>query len=170
MARLRTMLVVAPLAVVSLLGAAPWRSLPVCVLDRFEGITTTDPNGTVIGATDPKDWGCLGERVIGPAIVTPPPPTQFCFLPASPNPSNGQVRFGFTVPRPSLVSISVYGQKHGPHSAYLVRSLAEQNFASGEFTLVWDGTDDQGARVPPGLYRAVMTVPDGSICGDIEIR
>jgi hypothetical protein len=24
--------------------------------------------------------------------------------------------------------------------------------------------------VPAGLYRAVMTVPDGTICGDIEIR
>jgi len=42
--------------------------------------------------------------------------------------------------------------------------------AAGEFTLAWDGNDDQGARVPPGLYRAVMTVPDGTVCGDIEIR
>jgi flagellar hook assembly protein FlgD len=64
----------------------------------------------------------------------------------------------------------VYSQKHGPHSAFLVRTLAEQNFASGVFTLEWDGNDDQGARVPSGLYRAVMTVPDGTICGDIEIR
>jgi flagellar hook assembly protein FlgD len=69
-----------------------------------------------------------------------------------------------------LVSIALYGQKHGLRSAYLVRTLTDQTLAAGEFTLVWDGNDEQGARMPPGLYRAVMTVPDGTVCGDIEIR
>jgi hypothetical protein len=105
-----------------------------------------------------------------PADVPPGPPPQFCFEPAYPNPSSGEVRLRFTVPRASLASITVYGQKHGPHSAFVVRTLADQTFAVGEFTLLWDGNDDQGARVPPGLYRAVMTTPDGTICGDIEIR
>ena len=172
MARLRTVLVVAPLALVTLVGAAPWRSLPNCVLGRFEGITSTDPQGTIIGVTDPNDWGCLGGgQARGMAdVAPPPPPTQFCFQPAYPNPSTGEVRLGFTLPRASQASITVYGQKHGPHSAFVVRTLAEQNFAPGVFSVLWDGKDDQGARVPPGLYRAVMTVPDGTICGDIEIR
>jgi hypothetical protein len=50
------------------------------------------------------------------------------------------------------------------------KTLADQTFSVGEFTLLWDGNDDAGARLPPGLYRAVMTTPDGTICGDIEIR
>ena len=170
MARLRTMLVIAPLALVTLVSAAPWSGLPTCLLGRFEGITPTDPQGTIVGAADPNDWGCLGELVIGPVDVTPPLPTRFCFEPAYPNPSSGQVNLRFTVPRPSPVSIAVFTQKRGPHSVFLVRKLAEQNFASGEFTLLWDGTDGHGARVPPGIYRVLMTVPDGSICGDIEIR
>jgi flagellar hook capping protein FlgD len=170
MGRLRMMLVVAPLALVTLVGAAPWRSLPPCVIGRFGEITSTDPQGTVVGVTDPSDWGCLGGQAGVPAGVPPQPPTQFCFEPAYPNPSSGEVRLRFTLPRASLVTITVYGQKHGPRSAFLVSTLAEGNFAAGEFTLLWDGNDDQGARVPPGLYRAVMTVPDGTICGDIEIR
>jgi hypothetical protein len=170
MGRLRLALVTAPLVLVTLVGAAPWRSLPPCVLGRFEGITSTDPLGTVVGTTDSSDWGCLGAGAAAQIVVPPQPPTHFCLEPASPNPSSGQVRLRFALPRPSLVSITVYGQKHGPHSAFVVRSLAEQNFAAGEYTLLWDGNDADGARVPPGLYRVVMTVPDGTICGDVEIR
>ncbi len=170
MLRLRKILVVAPLALVTLVGAAPWRSLPPCVLGRFAGITSTDPQGTIVGAIDPSDWGCLGGQATAPADVPPQPPTQFCFQPAYPNPSSGAVKLSFTLPRASRVSITVYGQNRGLRSAFVVRTLAEQNFAAGAFTLVWDGNDSQGARVPPGLYRAVMTVPDGTICGDIEIR
>ena len=170
MGRLQRMVIIAPLALVTLVGAAPWRGLPPCVLGRFGGITPTDSEGTVVGAGDPSDWGCLGGQARGPADVLPPPATQFCFEPAYPNPSSGEVRLRFTLPRASLVSISAYGQKHGPHSAFVVRALAEQNFSAGVFELVWDGNDDQGARLPPGLYRVVMIVPDGTLCGDVEIR
>jgi hypothetical protein len=170
MSRLRSMLVIPPLALLTLTGAAPWRSLPPCVIGRFADITATDAQGTIVGATDPSDWGCLGTQPGAPADVSPGPPTHFCFEPACPNPSSGEVRLSFTVPRASLASITLYGQKHGPHSAFVVRTLADQTFAVGQFSLLWDGNDDAGARVPPGLYRAVMTTPDGTICGDIEIR
>ena len=170
MRRPRIMWVMAPLALVTLLGAAPWRGLPPCVLARFGGITSTDALGTIVGATDLSDWGCLGGQPRGSAVEPPQPPTQFCFEPAYPNPSNGDVRLRFTLPQASLVSVTLYGQKHGLRSAYLVRTLTDQTLAAGEFTLDWDGNDEQGARVPPGIYRAVMTVPDGTLCGDIEIR
>jgi hypothetical protein len=171
MSRLRMMLAIAPLALVALVGAAPWRSLPQCVLGRFADITATDGQGTIVGSTDPSDWGCLSGQPNGSADVTPPgPPTQFCFEPAYPNPSSGEVRLRFTVPRASSANITLYGQKHGPHSAFVVRTLADRTFPAGVFEQLWDGNDDAGARVPPGLYRAVMTTPDGTICGDIEIR
>lgn len=169
MKRRRVMLATAPLVLITLMGAAPWRNLPRCVLDRFGGITPTDPQGTIVGAADPNDWGCLGQPHVSGGVPSGPP-TQFCFGPAYPNPSNGQVALTFTVPRASVASITVYGQKHGPHSAFVVRTLADQTFAAGAFTFFWDGNDDQGARVPPGLYRAVLTTPDGTICGDIELR
>jgi hypothetical protein len=170
MRRPRMMWIMAPLALVTLLGAAPWRGLPACVLARFRDITSTDGQGTIIGASDPSDWGCLGgqpERAGGVPVL---PPTQFCFEPAYPNPATGAVRLSFSVPQASPVSVTLYGQKHGLRSAYLVRTLSEGNLATGRFEVLWDGNDEQGARVPPGIYRAVMTVPEGTICGDIEIR
>ncbi len=171
MRRPRAFFVVAPLALLTLAGAAPWRSLPSCVLGRFEGITSTDSQGTVIGVPDSNDWGCLGSATSGLADIPPtPPPTQFCFGPAYPNPTSGPVRLTFTLPQAARVGIAVYGQKHGPRSAFLVRTFGDRDLMAGAHTLIWDGNDDQGARVPPGLYRAVMTVPDGTICGDIEIR
>jgi hypothetical protein len=171
MGRRRMMLVLAPLALVTLLGAAPWRELPSCVIGRFEGITSTDPNGAIVGVTDPKDWGCLGGASSAPADLPPvPPPTQVCFGPAYPNPTSGPVNLRFTLPQATQVGIVVYGQKHGPHSAYPVRTFGEMELVAGVHMLTWDGNNDQGARVPPGLYRAVLTVPGGSICGDIEIR
>ena len=169
MRRPRMMWIMAPLALLTLLGAAPWRGLPACVLARFGDITSTDAQGTIVGAADPSDWGCLGEQP-GAAGVPILLPTQFCFEPAYPNPATGAVRLSFSVPRASLVSVTLYGQKHGLRSAYLVRTLSEGNLAAGRFEVLWDGNDEQGARVPAGLYRAVMTVPDGTICGDIEIR
>jgi len=168
--RMRIFLILAPLVLISLVGAAPWRNLPPCVLGRFEGITSTDPQGTIVGAADPNDWGCLEGQPQTLDGVPSGPPTQFCFQPAYPNPSSGEVRLGFAMPRAAAASIIVYGQKHGPHSAFIVRTLADQTFAAGQFSLLWDGKDDGGARLPPGLYRAVMTTPDGTICGDIEVR
>jgi len=170
MNRTPVMLMIAPLVLVTLVGAAPWRSLPACVIGRFGEITPTDPNGTIVGAADPSDWGCLGGQPHASGGVPTGPPTQFCLGPAYPNPASGSVVLRFSVPRASQASITVYGQKHGPHSAFVVRALAEQMFAAGEYSFQWDGNDDQGARVPPGLYRAVLTTPDGMICGDIELR
>ncbi len=171
MGRPRMLLVLAPLALLTLVGAAPWRSLPSCVLERFEGITSTDPNGAVIGVPDPNDWGCLGDATRGLADVPPvPPPTRVCFGPAYPNPASGAVRLSFTLPQATRVGIIVYGQKHGLRSAFPVRTFDLGDLMAGAHVLVWDGNDDQGAHVPPGLYRAVLTVPDGTICGDIEIH
>jgi len=171
MHRSKIILMIAPLVLITFVGAAPWRNLPACVLARFGDITPTDPQGAIVGTADPSDWGCLGGQSNAPTDVGPvPPPTQFCFQPAYPNPSSGEVRLGFTMPRAAQASVIVYGQKHGPHSAFVVRTLADQTFAAGQFSLLWDGNDDAGVRPPPGLYRAVLTTPDGMICGDIEIR
>jgi hypothetical protein len=160
------------LALLTLGGAAPWRSLPSCVIGRFEGITPTDGVGTVIGTPDPGDWGCLGGAARGPADVPIPPPTQVCLGPAYPNPATASVSVGYSLPMSSQVSLTVYGQtrKHGPHGAFLVRTLADGTYQAGSFMVLWDGNDDQGMRVPPGLYRVVLTVVQGSICGDVEIR
>jgi hypothetical protein len=152
--------------------AAPPTALPECVRHAaFAGITATDELGNLVGIPDSSDWGCLGggglpSRDVGPA----PPPTNVCFLPASPNPAVGSTRLHFTLPRAASVTVNVYGQ-HGQHGkAFPVRSLMDGTFAAGEFVVVWDLKDDQGVRLAADIYRAVLVVDGQELCGDIEVR
>ena len=36
--------------------------------------------------------------------------------------------------------------------SYALRTLADRDFAAGEHTLVWDGTDDRGRDLGRGVY------------------
>jgi hypothetical protein len=162
------------LAVVAM-GAAPWKSLPSCLIGKWEGITATDPNGDIVGPEDPSDWGCLGSgtsgRLARPQGVPVPPPTATCLMPAFPNPTSGHTVVNFSLRNDSQVSLVVYGKKgNGPHSADPVRTLVSQQLVSGVHSVQWDGTDDQGAPLSPGIYRVVLTVGDQSACGDIQIQ
>jgi len=172
---LRTVLGLLLLVVVAM-GAAPWKSLPPCLVGKWEGITATDPNGDIIGPTDPSDWGCLAHGTSGQIAkvqggVPAPPPTATCLMPAAPNPTSGHTVLNFSLLHDSQVSLVVYGKKgNGPHGAYPVRTLVSQQLASGVHSVAWDGTDDQGAPLSPDLYRVVLTVGDQSACGDIQIQ
>jgi hypothetical protein len=70
------------------------------------------------------------------------------------------------------VSLVVYGRarQQGPHQAFPARILVDADLAAGLHQVLWDGNDDGGVRVPPGVYRAVLVVGDHALCGDIEIR
>jgi hypothetical protein len=157
---------------VAVMGAAPWKSLPPCLLGKWDGITATDPNGNVIGAEDPGDWGCLGGGpTVRPQGVPVPPPNATCLMPAAPNPTNGHTVLNFSLLGDSQVSLVVYSKKgNGPHSAFPVRTLVSQQLAAGVHSVAWDGTDDGGAPLSPGLYRVVLTVGEQSACGDIQIQ
>jgi hypothetical protein len=157
---------------VAVLGAAPWKSLPPCLLGKWDGITATDPNGQIMGPVDPSDWGCLGGGPgIRPQGVPVPPPNATCLMPAAPNPTSGRTVLNFSLLSDSPVSLVVYGRKgNGPHGAYPVRTLVSQQLAAGVHSVAWDGTDDRGAPLSPDLYRVVLTVGEQSACGDIQIQ
>ena len=58
---------------------------------------------------------------------------------------------------------------HGPRAAFSVRTLADADLAAGRYEYLWDLTDDRGARVEAGMYRAVIVVGDQTLCGDIQV-
>lgn len=168
--------ILATLAALLALGAAPWRSLPPCVIGKWSGITPIDEQGNPTGPADSTDWGCVGgigtaagtaPSVVGP----PPPPTAFCLRPAAPNPMVAATRLTLTVPRAGHVRVAVYAKKgNGPHNAQLARTLVDATLAAGVHQILWDGTDDAGVRLAADLYRVVMESEDGSVCGDVEVR
>jgi hypothetical protein len=65
------------------------------------------------------------------------------------------VRFG--VAHAGRVQVNIYdvtGRK--------VRGLADRVFPAGEHTLLWDGTDDAGSKVPRGVYFVRTSVQSGA--------
>jgi flagellar hook assembly protein FlgD len=80
----------------------------------------------------------------------------------APNPFADQTRITFGLadsPSSYQVQVQVYnlnGQR--------VRGLANATYASGSYALTWDGRDDAGRRLAPGLYICRLAVhgPQGS--------
>jgi Cu/Zn superoxide dismutase len=86
------------------------------------------------------------------------PPRALPGLAAAPNPFMGRTSLTFNLARTGTVSLaimSVDGRR--------VRSVEPALFAPGPHSYEWDGLDDQGRTVAPGVYFAVVHLPDGDI-------
>ncbi|MEO5989409.1 MAG: PQQ-dependent sugar dehydrogenase [Candidatus Eisenbacteria bacterium] len=77
------------------------------------------------------------------------------FSPPQPNPSHGTTRFAFILPTASRVELALCDLS-GRH----VRTLVADALEAGSHDAVWDGRDDGGARLAPGLYFARLRVAD----------
>jgi hypothetical protein len=77
-----------------------------------------------------------------------PPPTAFALGKNRPNPFGARTAVTYQLARPcAQVSLSVYdimGRQ--------VRSLVNRGQLAGRYEVEWDGCDDEGLRVPPGVY------------------
>jgi hypothetical protein len=86
--------------------------------------------------------GRRADRGGGPSLLDP----------ASPNPLSLSTTVSFRVLAPSPVDLGVYnvlGQR--------VRTLHAGDLPAGEHTREWDGRDDLGEDVPPGIYFVRVT-------------
>jgi len=64
-----------------------------------------------------------------------------------PNPFNPTTNISFTIPKKSIVNLSVYnikGQK--------VKTLANDAYPAGKHNLIWNGNDENGHEVSSGVY------------------
>jgi hypothetical protein len=75
---------------------------------------------------------------------TPPPPLA---LGAAPNPFRTGTRVDLSLPEASDACIRIYDV-----AGRRVRVLIEGRLPSGPHAFPWDGTDERGRRLPPGLY------------------
>ncbi len=93
-------------------------------LVRFETTTNTNPVGVEPGAV-------AGLRL----------------APARPNPVGEGTTLDFELPTEGPVRLTVFDV-----AGRRVRTLAHGTLAAGHHTLAWDGADEQGARVTPGVF------------------
>lgn len=73
--------------------------------------------------------------------------------PSAPNPLAPFTTIPFRVPEPSLVDLGVYnvvGER--------VRTLPAGDLPAGDHERVWDGRDDRGEELPPGIYFVRITI------------
>ena len=77
---------------------------------------------------------------------------------AVPNPARGSSLIAFDLPKPSIVSLSVYDVR-----GRLVRSAYENTaFAAGSHRWVWDGRNANGSRVSTGIYFYSLVTEQGT--------
>lgn len=70
------------------------------------------------------------------------------------NPFHEQTRFILSTPVSGRVSLGIYNRLGEP-----VRQLIDRrNWRPGVYSVVWDGTDEQGRRLAPGIYIYVFEV------------
>lgn len=85
-------------------------------------------------------------RGVSTAVEDEPPPASFQ-ISQYPNPFRTATTLRFTVSRASHVEARIYDV-----TGRLVRTLLDRRLLSGEHVQAWDGLDDAGTSVAPGVY------------------
>jgi len=114
-----------------------------------------DTRGTFTnGGTQDGRWGTVWGRVKflvgakGGAVVEVIKGTNSDVLfQNEPNPFNPMTRIAYDLPRDTFVSLDIFNVR-GQH----VRTLVSGNETSGPHSVIWNGRDAAGARVPSGVY------------------
>ena len=74
-------------------------------------------------------------------------PSQFDLLQNYPNPFNPETVIDFRIKEACDVVLVVYTVK-----GETIRTLVKDYRDAGSYSVVWDGRDDRGSRVPSGIY------------------
>ena len=84
----------------------------------------------------------------GPVLAVPPTAAmRVSFARPRPNPTAGAVQFRFALPMPGVARLSVLDV-----AGRRVRDISMPRASAGEHNVRWDGRDDAGRELSPGLY------------------
>ncbi len=128
-----------------------------------DGLTANDETAKTIADRinngQPVASGMIptSTRIITYALRPATGAAEFALAPPAPNPSRGAaVTLAFALTRAGDVELRVHDL-----SGRTVRHLAGGAYAAGAHRLTWDGTDDAGARVRPGMYFCRLVTDEG---------
>jgi hypothetical protein len=85
------------------------------------------------------------------------PPSSFALRQNAPNPFNPVTTIGYTIPERAHVRIRVYNA-----AGRLVATLRDRDEEAGEWSVIWDGTNDRGESVGSGVYFCSMSAGEFS--------
>jgi len=74
-------------------------------------------------------------------------PRRFALMPNQPNPFKSQTAIRYSLPAETKVSLSIYDA-----SGKLIKTMVNENAKPGLYSENWNGTDEQGKKVPKGVY------------------
>jgi hypothetical protein len=94
-----------------------------------------------------------GVTGVGPD-PQPPIPLKTSFYPLGPTLFRGEARLGFSLAGSGLHPVRICALDVQGRVRRLLRS---SSLAAGRYELTWDGRDDNGSRLPTGLYWVRMT-------------
>ena len=69
----------------------------------------------------------------------------------APNPFRSQTRIAFELATGGPVDLSIYDAR-----GRRVRSLLRETLEAGRHVAIWEGRDESGESVPPGMYFSVL--------------
>ena len=92
------------------------------------------------------DFCSIITSVESPEVVASLPRILNLF-PNQPNPLSSETKIAFRLPEPGHMELKIYGV-----SGRLVRTLVDGDRTAGLHDAVWDGLDDPGREVTPGVY------------------
>ncbi len=88
-----------------------------------------------------------------------PASSDFALRPCSPNPfdpNSGALAIDFSLPAEEEATVIIYNALGTE-----VRTITEGHISAGDHHFAWNGRDESGAIVPPGIYVVALTTPEG---------
>jgi hypothetical protein len=122
----------------------------------FKVLAAGDPK-IAIASTDGRDARNQPVVVTGslrPLVTVAPAVTQLA--PSKPNPFHGTATIAFSLAKSGPVELMIHSV-----DGRRVRTLAHGVREPGEYSLVWDGRDDNGSPVASGIYYLRLTTAQG---------
>ena len=125
-------------------------------------VGTGNGGGCLVAWEDGRDLATTGLDIYAQAftsegekldVPTGPPPPRLALGAPRPNPSRGTSIFSLGVPIASQGRVDVLDV-----AGRRVRTLAAREFAAGTREVVFDGRDDAGRELRPGVYRVLARV------------
>ena len=138
---------------------------PTATLIGYTVEPTYDVSGSIFGyyhvtTSDHAQNESVAASIERPASSAPGGdvlPTQFAFRAAHPNPFRSQASLGFDLPAAANIRLAIYDA-----AGRQVRVLASGVHPAGQHRVAWDGENEGGQPLAPGIYFARIRA------GDIE--